>query len=436
MKKKRWKITIMMLCVMCTCMLNGCSKGDDKKTDSKTTDKTEDKKENSVNDKEIIKVDTIPDLDYVYLLDSGGRVYTADKDAEDNKEQPKFKQIAEDVADIFATSAGLVLVMNNNEAYIDAYPKIYTDKELKKFDKKFYRIMLDGKIVKATNNTMPCANVQFLCENGELYELLNSEDAKDTNVKKVMEHVKNVENNGHNVAILDDSGSAYVYGYNIEENGLLGKSDATEKFSDKVTQVSKPYKVAENVKDIQVVSNSLSKELSIYVLNNDGELMIIGQSTNNTALLGVENNKVEKFKKLEEDVVSFSATLGDIVMEKKDGQILSKSLITADLKNTKMMDKVDQYIAPDYLKGVFLKDGTLYGCGTNANGYFGTGNTDDLKTPTKIAEDVKSVFFSGKSIFYVKNDGSLWVAGSNHLGCLGMDKSKEIISEFVQVSYE
>ena len=73
---------------------------------------------------------------------------------------------------------------------------------------------------------------------------------------------------------------------------------------------------------------------------------------------------------------------------------------------------------------IMLKnDGTLWGCGNNASGQLGLGDTSNRATFTQITtniDDIKSVYCGYNCTFILKNDGTLWSCGTNSYGELGL----------------
>lgn len=83
------------------------------------------------------------------------------------------------------------------------------------------------------------------------------------------------------------------------------------------------------------------------------------------------------------------------------------------------------------------EEGNLWGWGVNTNGELGNGTRTNLKSPEKIQTDVKLVHVSnqGYSTYIVKNDGKLYVTGSNQYGQLGLEGGKTYYYEFTHVPF-
>ena len=86
-------------------------------------------------------------------------------------------------------------------------------------------------------------------------------------------------------------------------------------------------------------------------------------------------------------------------------------------------DDVKSVYCGGYHTLILKNDGTLWGCGYNANGQLGLGDTNYRNIFTEIitnTDDIKSVCCGGDHTFILKNDGTLWGTGYNANGQLGL----------------
>ena len=93
---------------------------------------------------------------------------------------------------------------------------------------------------------------------------------------------------------------------------------------------------------------------------------------------------------------------------------------------TKIITNIDNIksVYCGYFHTFILKnDGTLWGCGYNAYGQLGLGDTDNRNTFTQVTtntHDIKSIYCGDGYTFILKNDGTLWGCGYNGEGELGL----------------
>ena len=72
---------------------------------------------------------------------------------------------------------------------------------------------------------------------------------------------------------------------------------------------------------------------------------------------------------------------------------------------------------------ILKNDGTLLGCGRNAEGQLGLGDTTNRTTFTQVTtntDNIKSVCCGYDHTFILKNDNTLWGCGGNQYGQLGL----------------
>ena len=75
---------------------------------------------------------------------------------------------------------------------------------------------------------------------------------------------------------------------------------------------------------------------------------------------------------------------------------------------------------------ILKNDGTLWGCGYNANGELGLGDSNNKYTFTEViinTDDIKSVYCGYGHTLILKNNGTLWSCGANGYGQLGLGDS-------------
>lgn len=388
---------------------------------------------------EIIKVESSADGYETYMLDASGNIYGAGFSLTENFEKINI-ETNEKIIDIVITDLGLLFKLDNGEVYLISN-EIKSDKEIRTSLEigSAKRIMIDD-ISMINDKSTAVSLIQFLTKSGELYELVaNAYTGEVSNVKKIMDNVKKVESNGQNVVILDNMGNGYVYGYNVGENGVLGVSDYG--IISRKDYISTPQKVGENLKEIRVASRSLMYSLNIYAINNNNELLIMGETANNNLFMGQKNNSIGTLTKIYENVDAVYPMMSGPIVKTKDKKLVSLDTVLYSAEAAEIIDDVDDVIVPIGYGGIFiLKDNLLYGYGENdATGKFGIG--EDIKilnSPIKINDNIKRVFiskdYSGSTVFLVKNDGTLYGAGDNYRGALGI-AGKKSVKTFSVIDY-
>ena len=406
----------------------------------KTNKDTNSGEENNsiVKSNEIIKVESAPDGYSTYLLDSNGKVYVSGHSISETFIEVEFN-IDNKVVDIVNTDVGLLIKFDSGEYYLLSN-QIKSDKTIDTSLRigSAKRIMLDN-IVYATDYES-FGNILFLTNSGELYELVyNANTQEENNVKKVMDNVKTVRSNGYNISIIDKNDNAYIYGYNITDEGILGTSDYSITSTSTKEYVSKPQKIAENVKSITFASNSALKYLAIYVVNKDNQLFIMGHDRYGISIVG--ENRIDSPMKIAENVKDVHALTDSIIVEKTDGSLVKISTNTSDIKEEKIIDSFKEIAVPKTYGGILIvsKNNELYGYGKNDLDKFGLNTSNQTYDKiVKIRDNVKRIFmgktYGGYASFIVTTDGKLYGAGSNEKGALGIP-GKKIVNEFTLIEY-
>lgn len=131
------------------------------------------------------------------------------------------------------------------------------------------------------------------------------------------------------------------------------------------------------------------------------------------------------------NIEDVAAVLGPFAI-KTDGSLWAYagySAEDAEHSPTKLMDNVAAISAGDFGYAVLKNDGSLWTAGDNNLGQLGIGtmtnaNSDITVTNfsqafTKVMENVTAVSAGGDHVLAIKTDGSVWVWGSNECGQLG-----------------
>lgn len=89
---------------------------------------------------------------------------------------------------------------------------------------------------------------------------------------------------------------------------------------------------------------------------------------------------------------------------------------------TKVTDNISTIYPSDCSTFALKSDGTLWAWGDNGNGQLGVGDTEARYTPVKVTDGVSAVAVdkNGNSVYAVKTDGTLWTWGDNYVGQLGV----------------
>ena len=116
---------------------------------------------------------------------------------------------------------------------------------------------------------------------------------------------------------------------------------------------------------------------------------------------------------------------------KVDTEFESKSYIQSIVNGT------DSQTPSTFIK---KSDGSLWACGLNGYGQLGLGDTSTklefMQVTTNINNDVKQVSSGCVHAYVLKNDGSLWAAGRNYCGQLGLGVTGDTYNKtvFTQVT--
>lgn len=172
-----------------------------------------------------------------------------------------------------------------------------------------------------------------------------------------------------------------------------------------------------------------------FVTNDDGKLWVRGKYY--TPWTDNDNG----YYLLEEDVKSVvmdssPASPRKVFVLKNDATVwMSKTVAPTQmvveeiLPSVKVADHTQKIVAGNRFAVMLKNDGTVWAMGVNHSGQFGTGTQDnypvvdyDENTPLiQIGENMKDIAAGGSNIYLLKQDGTLWSAGSSEDGKLGYE---------------
>lgn len=327
-----------------------------------------------------------------------------------------------------------------------------------KDEEKFFKLDIDEDIVQVVPLSTSVSGIMFLTASGDLYDM-----NRDATIQKIRSNVKWVVSDSHDVCIIDNDGSGYVYGFNSGKTGILGESDYCSYSDDSndYTDISKPVKVGENFKELYSCAITLSGQLQIMGVTNDNKLVVMGTSNatlssnyiSESTLLGSKED-ITSMITISDNIEHIYPDLSCVYAQKTDGSLWEITLNyyiedVADPKNIKveekkLCDNLAEFYYSDFHNGshAFLtKDGTLYGFGSNASELFGQGEySGDLTEVTKLQENVQQAFMSPYTkedrLFFVTNDNKLFMAGSDENHSVGIESDEKHISTFTEITYK
>jgi len=193
-------------------------------------------------------------------------------------------------------------------------------------------------------------------------------------------------------------------------------------------------KRAENVKEV-----SCSYRTTWYIDNNN-DLYGCGESGNGQQGSGGTSN-VLTFTKRAENVKTVSCTqyttwyidnnnnLYGCGMNFYGNQGSGTSGDTADVETfTKRAENVKKVSCSDYTTWYIDNNNNLYGCGDNEAGQQGSGDTTNILVFTKRAENVKEVSCSRDTTWYIDNNNDLYGCGVGYYGNQGSGDQKPVLT--------
>lgn len=224
------------------------------------------------------------------------------------------------------------------------------------------------------------------------------------------------------------------------ENELSGVTNLKIVLSDEGVEVTEDDNLSSLITKVDNEFNEKSNKLYDLMLDN-------GFEVNNNMNMNDLLNLLETKGMGKSPVKQIACGDGHTAILKEDGTLwMSGSNGYGQLllghKRTKFAfllaaTDVDQVACGNQHTLILKKDGTLWGIGYNAYCPLGTGSADSptelTQITTNINNDVKEIYSTLYQTFIVKKDGTLWTAGYNNYGQLGIGSSSYAYS-FTEVS--
>ena len=254
-----------------------------------------------------------------------------------------------------------------------------------------------------------------------------------------IDNVAKINVNRYCTFIIKNDNTLWVTGYN--SNGNLGLGDTTDR--NIFTKVD-----IDNVKDISGGAGSS------FIIKNDGTAYSCGspiKSGGNYYQLGLgDNSSRNTFTKINISDVEKIYPCGDHTFLIKTDNTLwgvgntdngvlattsSNGMYTTFKQLTYNTDNIKTLVANNNNAFIIKNDGSVWCTGKNSRGELGNGNEYSQYGFTKISNSlvyqflkttkIRKVILGGISTYLVMDDNTLWVAGYNGNGILGLGDTKQ-----------
>ena len=336
----------------------------------------------------------------------------------------KFTKIAEDVKDLWVDYDDPIFIDFNNTLYsIGAYITDKSNQVENEYYDKIYKVIDNVREVNVSELA-----ITIITESNELYTVgvINSNIAAENSyhMQKIMDNAKTAYCSGLAIGVVDLNDDLYVW------NGDgLNDSYISEQ----------PEKVFSNVKAVKISYRVNSGHNDIFIFTNDDELYAYGE--NHAEQFGISSREqvIEQPVKIKNDVKEiFPATMYTIILTNDDAaygtyMIGEGSDTTSDEAPNivKISDDVVQAITDLNMCYIVTKDGGLYQVGDDET--YGI-SAEEMKSPTKIYDNVKQISGSSYRMLILTSDGEVYAKGNNKNGILGVGNTEEV-TEFTKVEF-
>ena len=237
--------------------------------------------------------------------------------------------------------------------------------------------------------------------------------------------IKEIYCGAYHTFILKNDGT--LWGCGANDYGQLGLGDTARRYT--FTQITTNF---DNIKEI------CCGWCHTLILKNDGTLWGCGANGNGQLGLGDTTNRTTftQITTNADDIKSVCCGAEHTLILKNDGTLWSTGYngsgqlglgdnigkTTFTEVTTNANDVKEIYCGYNHTF-ILENDGTLWGCGLNAHGQLGLGDTTNRTIFTQItinADDVKEIYCGQDHTVILKNDGTLWGCGGNDSGELGL----------------
>jgi len=199
-----------------------------------------------------------------------------------------------------------------------------------------------------------------------------------------------------NGCAVDEQGMLYIWGIDWEYNTTFGSK--------------KPTNLRRNMKKVVYGPNVLA------ALGEKDELYLLGDNTNGQLGTGKNNEESWMLEKVLDNVDKVILSTNRSAAITKDGELYvwGNDVFGEKINRTpqKLAEDVKEFYWGDGVAAFIKEDGTLYMYGSNGNGRIGGLSTWKVREPVAVAEDIVSVGLGEKYTYAVNADGRIFQWGN------------------------
>jgi alpha-tubulin suppressor-like RCC1 family protein len=335
---------------------------------------------------------------------------------------------------------------------VKAFADEVTQQGIKKIEKAAnyvnYFLTTTGKLKKiGFNNTTIDTNIKdFFCASDYLTFIIKTDGtvwargdnhkgsmgtgdnkSRDDFVPINIDNVKKIVTDGYSTYFLKNDGTVYSCGDN--GRGELGLGDNTDRLT--------PTKMdIDNVEDIIINDSS-----AVFFIKNDKTVWSCGYNSVGKLGLNDTTDRNTPTKVPLDDIKKVIAGAHETLFLTNDGKVYAVGYdngngafgtgVTSNtfttLTQLSITEVKDVFVSMEsgsgYFGGIFFikNDNSIWVTGSNQYGQLGTGDTSGKLIPTKMSiNDVKKIVSNGESTYFIKNDNTVWSCGRNYSGQLGL----------------